>query len=98
MTAVYQAPAINEVHSRRRRPGVDPVSFMYTGLTDEEKNWTVIQADGPKANMFSICQWLMDHGITEWCWTDRAPDRMVNRNNIYFKYERDAMWFKLGWS
>lgn len=95
---VYNSDIINIVQSRNKNHTIDPDTFDFIGLTDAQKTWTQVVADGPNADMFEIANWLESVNITEWCWKDRAPDRMVYRNTLYFKNERDATMFGLWWS
>lgn len=95
---IYAGEIIDGVHSRNKTHTIDPVTFDFIGLTDEQKTWTQVVADGPNADMFEIADWLASVNITEWCWRDRALDRMVHRNTLYFKNEKDATMFGLWWS
>lgn len=95
---IYDKTDLEFVKSRNKQSCVDPATFEYLGPSEEEKTWMAIHADGPKADMFAIGQWLKSVNITEWWWHDRAPDRMVHRNTLHFKNERDATMFSLWWS
>ena len=95
---IYDMIDIDFVKSRNKPPILDPNTFEYLGPTGEEKTWTAVRADGPNGDMFVIGQWLRNVNITEWWWVDRAPDRMVHRNTLYFKNERDATMFRLWWT
>ena len=95
---IYGPDDIDLVKSRDRTYPLDPITLEFTGLSAEELTWHQVMADGPNANMFDIAQWLTSVNITEWCWRDRAVDRMVHRNTLYFKHERDATMFSLWWS
>lgn len=94
---VYNMIDIDFVKSRNKTENFD-TDFNFIGPTKEERSWTAIQADGPNADMFLIGQWLRNVNITEWWWFDRAPDRMVHRNTLFFKNERDATMFRLWWT
>lgn len=84
------------IANRFRRFGLDPVTFENTGPTDDEKTWFRTEADGPeKGDIDKNAQWLYSVGIHDWYWEDRAPDRMVWRTTLYFKNERDLIWFML---
>lgn len=94
---VYDSDDLDFVKSRDKTQPFT-IDFEYVGPTLEERSWTAIHANGPKADMFAIGRWLRSVNITEWWWSDRAPDRMVHRNSLYFKNERDATMFSLWWS
>lgn len=95
---IHTGDHIEFVRSRNKPPIVDPVTLEYLGPTKEERSWTAVQADGPNGDMFAIGRWLKGVNITEWWWFDRAPDRMVHRNTLYFKNERDVTMFSLWWT
>lgn len=93
----YTLENMELIRSRNKNHTLDPVTFEFIGLTDEQKTWTKVDVDGPQADMFTLSKWLTDHGITEWYWLDRVPHRMVNSNTLYFKNEGEAIWFLLWW-
>lgn len=77
--------------------GLDPDTFESRWPTDEEKSWHKIIADGPEfGDLNKNAEFLYNAGIHDWYWIDRAGDRMVWRTTLYFKYEKDLMFFKLG--
>ena len=94
---IWTQADVDQVRSRNKTYGHDPITFEFLGRTGEELTWIKVDADGPDADMFRIARWLTDHNITEWCWTDRAADRMVHRNSLFFKHEKDAILFRLWW-
>lgn len=95
---IYTPDIIDIVQSRNKTYTIDPDTFDFIGLTAEQKTWILVTADGPNGDIFEIAEWLTSVNITEWCWRDRAPDRMVHRNSLFFKNEKDATMFRLWWS
>ena len=85
------------ISEHNRYHGLDPLTLEPRMPTDEEKNWHKIIADGPvHGDVITNAKFLHDAGIHDWYWVDRAPDRMVWRTTLYFKHEKDLMFFKLG--
>ena len=86
-----------EVWKRLKARIWSPVTFEYIGPTKDELMWYPVQADGPTCNPKHTGKWLLERGITNWWWEDRAVDRPVWRTTIYFKNETDALFFQIGY-
>lgn len=84
----------SKVYSKQKTMELDPITFKWHGPTEDEKLWHVLNFDGRE--LLDAVEWLYQKNIHEYYWMDRAPDRMVHRYNIYFKNEKDLIFFKLG--